>query len=87
MGDHPIVSADWAVYEIHAPLAMDAYHMEFGVQLFGQGGAWIDQISMKVGRRKLRSLLLYEPLLRRVPTPAHRSGPSRRGKLTGARLL
>jgi hypothetical protein len=55
MGDHPIVSGDWAVYEIHAPIAMDAYHMELGMQLFGQGAAWIDQISMRVGRRKLLS--------------------------------
>ena len=41
------MSGDWAVYEIRAPIAMDAYHMEFGMQLFGQGAAWIDQLSMK----------------------------------------
>lgn len=55
MGDHPIVSGDWTVYEIHAPIAMDAYQVEFGMQLFDQGAAWIDQISLKVGRRKLLS--------------------------------
>jgi hypothetical protein len=25
---------------------MDAYHIEFGVQLIGNGAVWIDQISM-----------------------------------------
>ncbi len=46
MGDHPITSGDWAVYEIRAPIAEDAYHMEFGVQLVGTGALWIDQISI-----------------------------------------
>jgi hypothetical protein len=55
MGEHPIVSGDWAAYEIHAPIAMDAYHMEFGMQLIGQGAAWIDQIAMKWRRSKLLS--------------------------------
>lgn len=45
MGNHPIVSGEWAAYEIRAPIAMDAYHMEIGMQLVGQGAAWIDQIS------------------------------------------
>lgn len=47
MGDHPIVSGDWALYEIRAPIANDAYHMEFGMQLIGLGAAWIDRISME----------------------------------------
>lgn len=47
MGNHPIVSGEWAAYEIHAPIAMDAYHVEFGVQLIGEGAAWIDQSSME----------------------------------------
>ena len=46
MGNHPVVSGDWAAYQIRAGVAMDAYHMEFGMQLIGQGAAWIDQISM-----------------------------------------
>jgi hypothetical protein len=45
MGNHPVMSGDWAAYEILAPIAMDAYHFEFGVQLIGQGAVWIDQIS------------------------------------------
>jgi hypothetical protein len=47
MGDHPVTSRDWAAYEIHAPIAIDGFHIEFGVQLIGQGTAWIDQISME----------------------------------------
>jgi hypothetical protein len=47
MGDHPVTSGGWAQYEIRAPIAMDAYHMEFGMQLIGQGAAWIDHISME----------------------------------------
>jgi hypothetical protein len=47
MGNRPIMSGDWASYEIHAPVAVDAYHMEVGMQLIGQGAAWIDQISMR----------------------------------------
>jgi hypothetical protein len=47
MGDHPVVSGEWAAYEIHAPIAMDAYHIEFGVQLVGTGAVWIDQSSME----------------------------------------
>ena len=76
MGDHPIVSGDWAVYEIHAPIAMDAYHMEFGMQLFGQGAAWIDQISMKMGRRKLLSAPVRAAAQENsVPQHSQRTGP------------
>jgi hypothetical protein len=47
MGEHPVVSGEWAAYEIRAPIATDAYHIEFGVQLVGTGEVWIDQISMQ----------------------------------------
>jgi len=47
MGNDPITSGDWAPYELRAPIAEDAHHMEFGMQLIGQGAAWIDQISME----------------------------------------
>ncbi|MCU1262788.1 MAG: hypothetical protein JWO80_5673, partial [Bryobacterales bacterium] len=33
-------------YEIQAPIALDARDIEFGMQVFGQGAAWIDNISM-----------------------------------------
>jgi hypothetical protein len=42
-----VVSAVWGSYEILAPIATDAYHIEFGVQLVGAGAVWIDQISME----------------------------------------
>jgi hypothetical protein len=46
MGDHPITAGAWAFYEIQAPVALDAGDIEFGMQLVGQGAAWIDNISM-----------------------------------------
>lgn len=46
MGNHPITSATWAFYEIHAPVGVDARDIEFGMQLVGRGAAWIDSISM-----------------------------------------
>ena len=42
-----MVSGEWAAYEIRAPIATDAYQIEFGVQLVGAGAVWIDQISME----------------------------------------
>jgi len=48
MGNRPIKSSDWAAYEIRVPIiAMDAFQIEFGVQLIGQGAAWIDGMSME----------------------------------------
>ncbi len=47
MGDHPVISGEWGAYEIRAPIAMDAYQIEFGVQLVGTGAVWIDQISIE----------------------------------------
>jgi hypothetical protein len=47
MGNHPVVSGEWGTYEIRAPIATDAYHIELGIQLVGAGAAWIDQISME----------------------------------------
>ena len=47
MGNHPVTASDWAIYEISAPIAIDAFHIEFGVQLIGQGAVWIDQVSMQ----------------------------------------
>jgi hypothetical protein len=47
MGNHPATSGVWDAYEIRAPIATDAYQIEFGVQLFGTGAVWIDQSSME----------------------------------------
>jgi uncharacterized protein (TIGR02246 family) len=46
MGHHPITSGPWSFYEIDAPIAPDARDIEFGLQLFGDGAAWIDKISL-----------------------------------------
>lgn len=46
MGNHPITGGAWSPYEIQAPIALDAQDIEFGMQLIGQGAAWIDNISM-----------------------------------------
>ncbi len=42
-----MLSGKWAAYEIRAPIAADAYQIEFGVQLVGPGAVWIDQITME----------------------------------------
>lgn len=46
MGNHPITAATWSSYEIQAPIALDARDIEFGMQLVGEGAAWIDNISV-----------------------------------------
>jgi hypothetical protein len=46
MGNHPITGSTWLPYEIHAPIALDAQDIEFGMQLIGHGAAWIDNIAM-----------------------------------------
>jgi hypothetical protein len=46
MGNHPITDGAWSPYKIHAPIALDARDIEFGMQLSGQGAAWMDHISM-----------------------------------------
>jgi len=46
MGNHPITSGKWDFYEIAGEVASDARDIEFGLQLFGNGTAWIDQISL-----------------------------------------
>jgi uncharacterized protein (TIGR02246 family) len=46
MGNYPIASSTWSPYVIRAPIASDARDIDFGIQLSGQGAAWIDNISM-----------------------------------------
>jgi uncharacterized protein (TIGR02246 family) len=46
MGNHPITAGPWTVYEIDAPIAANARDIEFGMQLFGEGEATIDLISL-----------------------------------------
>jgi hypothetical protein len=44
MGNHPVVSGEWGAYEIRAPIATDAYHIELGIQLVGAGAAWLTNL-------------------------------------------
>ena len=46
LGDHPIQPAHWNAYQIVFPIDGDARDIEFGIQLYGEGAAWIDQIYM-----------------------------------------
>jgi uncharacterized protein (TIGR02246 family) len=46
MGSHPITSSVWTFYEIDARIASDARDIMFGVQVVGEGSAWIDKISL-----------------------------------------
>jgi hypothetical protein len=46
MGNHPITSSTWTFYEINAHIAPDARDIMFGVQVVGEGSAWIDKISL-----------------------------------------
>jgi uncharacterized protein (TIGR02246 family) len=46
LGDHPIQSAQWDAYQIVFPVDGQAEDIEFGIQLYGEGTAWIDQIYM-----------------------------------------
>jgi hypothetical protein len=46
MGNSPVRSAAWAFSEVWARIARDARHIEFGMQMVGQGAAWIDHVSL-----------------------------------------
>jgi hypothetical protein len=46
MSDRPITSGTWAFYEIKGLTDKDARDIELGIQLHGQGAAWIDQITL-----------------------------------------
>ena len=46
LGDHPIQSAQWNAYQIIFPIDGEARDIEFGIQLYGEGMAWIDQVYM-----------------------------------------
>jgi hypothetical protein len=46
MGNNPVTFPVWSFYELEAPIATDARDIEIGMQLVGQGAAWIDNISV-----------------------------------------
>ncbi len=47
MGQFPVRSSAWHLYEIEAPIGREAGDVEFGLQLIGPGEAWIDHVSME----------------------------------------
>lgn len=48
MSDRPIVSSDWAYYEIAGNVADDAEAIVFGLLLRNAGSAWLDDVSLEV---------------------------------------
>ena len=46
MADRPITSAQWTFYEITGVVCPDARDLELGMQLWGDGSAWMDQVSL-----------------------------------------
>jgi C-terminal processing protease CtpA/Prc len=48
MGDRPIVSPTWNVYEIVGAVAEDAATINFGMHMPGVGRAWIDDVSLSI---------------------------------------
>jgi hypothetical protein len=46
MGQFPVRSSAWYIYDIPAPIGRDAHDVEFGMTLIGQGEAWLDHVSV-----------------------------------------
>jgi hypothetical protein len=46
LGEHPITSSQWSLYQIAFPVDADSRDIEFGIQLYGEGAAWIDSVSV-----------------------------------------
>ncbi len=55
MGDHPVTAGPWAFYQIDAPVVAEARDVEFGIQLYGEGSATIDNVSLTLGELPRRS--------------------------------
>jgi len=47
MGDRPIISSEWAAYEIVGEVADDAVTLNFGMLFVGKGAAFIDDVSIE----------------------------------------
>jgi len=46
MADRPITSEEWTFYEITGNVCPDAKDLELGMQLWGDGSAWMDDVSL-----------------------------------------
>ncbi len=48
MAQNPVVIREWKYYEIEGWISNDALYLNYGLLLFGNGIAWIDDVSIKV---------------------------------------
>ena len=48
MGDRPITTSGWAIYEIRGPIADDAEQLVLGALLIGKGKVWLDSFTLDV---------------------------------------
>ena len=52
MEDRPITSGQWSFYEITGSVCPDAVDLELGMQLWGDGSAWLDEASLSFSGRE-----------------------------------
>jgi C-terminal processing protease CtpA/Prc len=48
MADRPVISKDWAYYEIVGDIEDQADKLRFGLMLLGNGSAWLDDLTLEV---------------------------------------
>jgi erythromycin esterase len=48
MAGQPITASEWREYEIPGEVAADAYAIDYGLALVGEGRAWLDAVSLEV---------------------------------------
>ena len=48
MADRPVISKDWAYYEIVGDIEDQADKLRFGLMLLGNGPAWLDDLTLEV---------------------------------------
>src|SRR6516165_6941262 len=52
MAARPITSGQWTFYEITGTVCPDAINLELGMQLWGDGSAWMDDASLSFAERE-----------------------------------
>jgi C-terminal processing protease CtpA/Prc len=48
MNSRPVTSSEWKTYDIETNVAEDVSRIVFGVMLFGDGTAWVDDVSLDI---------------------------------------
>ena len=46
--DRPILSPDWQEYEVTSEIQRDAHVLSFGLAIFGDGKAWLDDVRLEI---------------------------------------